>query len=256
MVQKISAVIITFNEERNILRCLQSLEGVADEIIVVDSFSTDATKEICQQYGVQFFEHVFESYTKQKNLALQKAAFHTVLSLDADEALSEELRNTILDIKQDWHADGYFFTRTTFLGTKPIKHGAWYPDYRLRLFDWRKGWFGGTNPHDYVIMQAGAKVKRAKGTILHYSFATPEEFYQQSKHFAILSAQAMFEKGKTINLVMLLLKTGVAFLRSYLIKMGFLDGKAGFIISRVIAATTYRKYCKLRQMRRKVNKGR
>lgn len=235
MAQKISAVIITFNEERNILRCLQSLDGIADEIVVVDSFSTDATKAICQQQGVQFFEHAFEGYIQQKNWALQRASYQAVLSLDADEALSDELHKTILDIRHDWRADGYYFTRTTFLGRKPIRHGAWYPDYKLRLFDKRKGQFGGTNPHDYVIMHAGAKVQRAKGTILHYSFATPEEFHRQSERFAMLAARAMFEKGKTMNRMMSLLKTAWAFLHGYLIKAGFLDGKAGFIISRVAA---------------------
>ncbi|MDR0667424.1 MAG: glycosyltransferase family 2 protein, partial [Prevotellaceae bacterium] len=137
MTQKISAVIITFNEERHIGRCLQSVAGIADEIVVVDSFSSDATKARCLPYDVQFFEHAFESYIAQKNWALQKAAYPVVLSLDADEALSDELRRTIANIKCDWRADGYFFSRTTFLGAKPIRHGAWYPDYKLRLFDKR-----------------------------------------------------------------------------------------------------------------------
>jgi glycosyltransferase involved in cell wall biosynthesis len=250
MMQKISAVIITFNEERNILRCLQSLDGIADEIIVVDSFSTDRTRKICQQYKVQFFEHVFEGYIEQKNWALSKATHPIVLCLDADEALSGALRQTVLNIKAHWASDGYLFTRTTFLGKKPIKHGSWYPDYKLRLFDKRKGQFGGTNPHDHVVMHAGTTVQRAKGTILHYSFETPEEFYRQSERFAALAAQAMFEQGKTINRMMLLLKTGWAFVRSYCIKAGFLDGKVGFTISRVIAAATYKKYCQLREMRR------
>ncbi|MDR3133659.1 MAG: glycosyltransferase family 2 protein [Prevotellaceae bacterium] len=242
MMQKISAVIITFNEERNIRRCLQSLEGIADEVVVVDSFSTDATEEVCRQYKVRYFEHAFESYVKQKNWALNKAAYDIVLSLDADEALSEKLRQTILNIKNNRRADGYFFTRTTFLGNRPVKHGSWYPDYKLRLFDKRRGQFGGINPHDRVIMHTGAKVKRAPGAILHYSFATLDEFYCQSGRFAALSAQSMFEQGKTINWGMLLLKTGWAFVRSYFIKAGFLDGKAGFTISRVIASSTYKKY--------------
>jgi glycosyltransferase involved in cell wall biosynthesis len=246
--QKISAIIITFNEERNILRCLQSLEGIADEIVVVDSFSADRTREICERYGVRLFAHVFEGYIAQKNWAVGKTTHNVILCLDADEVLSEKLRKRILNIKENWMADGYFFIRTTFLGKKPIKHGSWYPDYKLRLFDKRKGQFRGTNPHDNVGLCEGAKVRYVKDTILHYSFETLADFYQQSDRFASLAAQAMFEKGKTINRVMLLLKTVWAFFHGYIVKAGFIDGKAGFIISRVIAATTYKKYSQLRKM--------
>ncbi|MDR3351075.1 MAG: glycosyltransferase family 2 protein [Prevotellaceae bacterium] len=247
--EKISAIIITFNEERNILRCLQSLDGIADEIIVVDSFSTDSTPDICRQQGkVRFLEHAFEGYVEQKNWALDKAAYPFALSLDADEALSEELRKTILGIKRRRIADGYFFTRTTFLGNRPVKHGSWYPDYKLRLFDKRKGRFGGTNPHDSVMIGAGAKVQYIKDTILHYSFESFDDFYRQSERFATLAAQSMFEKGKTISRALLLLKTGWAFMHSYIVKAGMLDGKAGFTISRVIAASTYRKYSRLREL--------
>lgn len=248
MTQKISAVIITFNEERNIVRCLRSVAGIADEIVVVDSYSTDATKALCLPCGVRFIEHAFESYIAQKNWALQQAACPIVLSIDADEALSDELQRTIAQIKRDWRADGYFFSRTTFLGAKPIRHGAWYPDYKLRLFDKRRGQFGGVNPHDHVIMQPGARVMRGRGTILHYSFASTDELRRQSERFAVLSAQAMFAQGKTITRTMLALKTGWAFLHSYLLKAGFLDGRAGFTISRAIAASTRKKYALLRRL--------
>jgi glycosyltransferase involved in cell wall biosynthesis len=248
MMQKISAIVITFNEEQQVLRCLQSLEGVADEIIVVDSFSTDTTREICERYGVRFFEHVFEGYIEQKNWALEKTTYNATLCLDADEVLSEGLRKSILKIKTEWLADGYFFTRTTFLGKRPIKHGSWYPDYKLRLFDKRKGRFGGMDPHDNVVMDTDAKVKYIKDTILHYSFETLDEFYRQSERFVALSAQAMFEKGKTISWGMLLLKTGWAFFHGYIIKAGFVEGKTGFIISRVIATSTYKKYHQLRKL--------
>jgi glycosyltransferase involved in cell wall biosynthesis len=246
--QKISAIIITFNEEQNILRCLQSLEGIADEIVVVDSFSTDKTREICERYGVRFIEHAFEGYIDQKNWALDKTTHNAILCLDADEVLSDELRKSISKIKTKWVADGYFFTRTTFLGKRPIKHGCWYPDYKLRLFDKRKGRFGGTNPHDNVIMCTGAKVKYIKDTILHYSFESLDDFYRQSEHLSVFAAKAMYKKGKKINQVALWIKTGWAFFHSYIIKAGFLDGKTGFIISRVIAASTYSKYCQLRKL--------
>ena len=240
--QKISAIVITFNEERCILRCLQSLAGVADEIVVVDSFSTDKTREICKCYGVCFFERVFVSYIDQKNWAVDKTAHRAILCLDADEVLSDELRQRIVEIKKNWTADGYFFTRTTFLGKRPVKQGCWYPDYKLRLFDKRRGRFGGTDPHDNVVMCAGAKVKRVKATILHYSFESLDDFYRQSERLSALATQAMFEKGMTISRAMIWIKTGCAFFHSYIVKAGILDGKTGFIIARVIAASTCRKY--------------
>lgn len=246
--QKISAIVITFNEERHIPHCLQSLEGVADEIVVIDSFSTDKTREICDRYEVRFFEHIFEGYIDQKNWALGKTTYNAILCLDADEVLSEELRRRILNIKENWIADGYFFTRTTFLGKKPIKHGSWYPDYKLRLFDKQKGRFGGTNPHDNVIMYAEAKVKFIKETILHYSFDTLDDFYRQSERLSTLATQAMYKKKIKINPIMVWIKTGWAFFHGYIVKAGILDGKTGFIISRVIAATTYKKYSQLRKM--------
>ncbi|MDR0668322.1 MAG: hypothetical protein LBF90_06875, partial [Prevotellaceae bacterium] len=119
----------------------------------------------------------------------------------------------------------------------------------LRLFDKRRGQFGGVNPHDHVIMQAGARVKRGNGTILHYSFASDDELRRQSERFATLSAQALFEKGRSTGRAMLLVKTGWAFIHSYLIKAGFLDGRAGLTISRAIAAATYKKYALLRRLR-------
>jgi glycosyltransferase involved in cell wall biosynthesis len=251
--QKISAIVITFNEERSVLRSLQSLEGVADEIVVVDSFSTDRTREICAQHGVRFFEHAFEGYIDQKNWATDRTMHDAILCLDADEVLSDGLRRRITAIKAKWTADGYFFTRTTFLGKRPVKHGCWYPDYKLRLFDKRKGRFGGTNPHDNVIMRPGAKVKYVKDTILHYSFASLDDFYRQSERLSALAAQAMYKKKVTISPAMLWIKTGWAFVHSYFVKAGFLDGRTGFIISRVIAASTYRKYHLLRKLHAEIN---
>jgi glycosyltransferase involved in cell wall biosynthesis len=248
--QKISAIIITFNEESKIIRCLQSIQDIADEIVVVDSFSTDKTREICEQYKVRFSEHVFKGYIDQKNWALDQTTYNVVLSLDADEVLSDTLRANIAKAKETWDADGYMFSRTTFIGNKPIRHGSWYPDYKLRLFDKQKGRFGGTNPHDGVIMNAAAKIKRMEGTILHYSFDLLTDFYRQSEHLAFLAAQAMYEKKRKINPVTHMAKTGWAFCKSYFLKAGFLDGKDGFIISRVIAATTYSKYNQLRKLYR------
>ncbi len=149
---RISAVIITFNEERNIGRCLESLVGVADEIVVVDSYSTDRTEEICKSFDAKFIRHRFFGHIEQKNWAILQASSPYILSLDADETLSDELRKSILQVKKDWTHDGYNFNRLTNYCGKWIRHTSWYPARKLRLWDSRKGHWGGYNPHDRFLL--------------------------------------------------------------------------------------------------------
>jgi glycosyltransferase involved in cell wall biosynthesis len=241
---------MTLNEERQIERCLQSIQGIVDEIVVVDSFSTDCTREICAHYNVRFIEHAFEGYIEQRRWGATQTRNDMVLFLDADEVLSDELRATILRKKEKFKADGYYFVRITFIGNKPIKHGSWYPDYKLRLLDKRRAIFGGLNPHDTIFMSESSRTKRIKAPILHYSFDTIEDFYRQSNKFAKISAQTMYNRGKKISPVMLILKTIWAFCHGYIIKFGFLDGKDGLTISCVIAASTYSKYNQLRKLQK------
>ncbi|HEX3008578.1 MAG TPA: glycosyltransferase family 2 protein [Bacteroidales bacterium] len=144
----ISAVIITFNEENNIERCIRSLEGIADEIIVVDSYSTDNTVEIALNLGAIVYKQVFLGHVEQKNFALSKTSHSHVLSLDADEELSDKLRESILEVKENWTHDGYYFKRLTNYCGRWIKHTSWYPSKKLRLWDKAKGEWGGVNPHD------------------------------------------------------------------------------------------------------------
>ena len=140
---KLSVVIITKNEDKNIGRCIESVQNIADEIVVIDSFSTDKTEEICKKHQVVFIKHAFEGHIEQKNFALTCAKYKHVLSLDADEALSEELQKSIVQAKADFSKDGYFLNRMTNYCGKWIKHSGWYPDRKLRLFDKTKGQWGG-----------------------------------------------------------------------------------------------------------------
>src|SRR6516225_8076489 len=144
----VSIVIITFNEEKNIRRCLESVKEIADEIVVVDSLSTDHTKSICKEFGVRFIEQKFLGYIEQKNFALDQAKYDYVLSLDADEAISKELVKSIQEVKQNPESDGYRMNRLTNFCGKWIKHGSWYPDTKLRVFNRKKARWGGINPHD------------------------------------------------------------------------------------------------------------
>jgi len=246
---KISAVIITYNEEKNIGRCLESLKGVVDDIVIVDSYSKDKTKDICIAYGARFVEHAFEGHIQQKNFAITQALFPFVLSLDADEALSEKLRSSIFKIKNNWTHDGYSVNRLTNYCGKWIYHCGWYPDVKLRLFDSRKGKWGGTNPHDkYNLNDPVNKVEHIDGDILHYSYYSIEEHYKQAEYFSNIASKAMFENGKKTSLVKLYLSPVARFLKSFVTKLGFLDGRYGWAISRISAWETYRKYFLLKEL--------
>jgi glycosyltransferase involved in cell wall biosynthesis len=253
---KISAVIITFNEEKNIARCLESLQGVADEIVVVDSFSKDKTKEICESYNVKFVEHKFDGHIEQKNWAITQATFPHVLSLDADEALDETLKKSILEAKSNWQFDAYSMNRLTNYCGKWIHHCGWYPDVKLRLWDSSKGEWGGDNPHDkYELFDKKSPTKHLKGDILHYSYYTLEDHYKQVNYFTDILSKAQFKRGKKAPIITMLMSPIVKFNKDYFIKLGILDGKAGFTICRISAYATFLKYKKLRALHLEAKRG-
>lgn len=245
---KLSVIIITFNEQKNIGRCLESVKDVADEIIVVDSFSTDDTEEICKKYGTRFVKHAFEGHIEQKNYALALSSYPNVLSLDADEALDDTLKKNILEVKANWKYDGYEMNRLTNYCGSWIKHCGWYPDRKLRLYDKTKGKWGGTNPHDKYEMNSGATLGFLKGDILHYSYYSIEDHYKQIEYFTNISSKELFRKGKRASIFRIYLSPTVKFLQCYFIKFGFLDGSAGFTICKLSAKAAYMKYTKLRAL--------
>ncbi|MBI3509510.1 MAG: glycosyltransferase family 2 protein [Bacteroidetes bacterium] len=248
---KLSVVIITFNEEKNIGRCLDAVKPIADEIVVLDSFSTDATEKICREKGAKFFQHKFDGHIEQKNRAITHATYPHVLSLDADEAPDEKLQTEILKIKNDWTHDGYEMNRLTNYCGKWIKHCGWYPDRKLRLWDSRKGKWGGINPHDeYKMTEKNAKVKHIDGNILHYSFYSISDHYKQVEYFTTISAKAMFAEKKTGSVMNLIFSPPAKFLKCYFLQLGFLDGYYGFVISKISAKATFMKYKKLKQLGR------
>ena len=246
---QISVVIITFNEEKNIARCLDSVKDIADDIVVVDSFSTDRTEEICRLKGVRFVQHKFDGHIEQKNLAITQAKFPYVLSLDADESLSDELKKLILAVKSNWTKDGYYMNRLTNYCGKWIHHCGWYPDKKLRLWDSRKGKWGGVNPHDKYEMFEGDKTTGyLKGDILHYSFYSVEDHHKQVEYFTTISARALYQQKKKTELFNLILNPAAKFIKDYFFHLGLLDGYYGFIICRISAHATYLKYKKLMQL--------
>jgi len=242
----LSAIIITLNEERNIGRCIESLQTVADEILVVDSFSTDRTKEICTSHGIRFHQNEWKGYSAQKNFAQGLASNDFIISLDADEALSDELAESIRRVKNQKDIRIYSFNRLTNYCGKWIRHGGWYPDIKIRMYDRRKcKWEGSI--HEKLLYPQGEEVILLKGDCHHYTFYTVQDHLKQVEKFTTLMAEEEFAKGRRAGWLRISFGPVVKFIRDYLIRGGFMDGKEGFLISRISAYATYLKYSKLRK---------
>ena len=246
--ERISVCIITLNEEKNIARCIHSVAGIADEVVVVDSGSADQTVAIAASLGARVIHHPFEGHIPQKNFALAQASHPWVLSLDADEALSETLRHSILSERETLQADGYTMNRLTSYCGNWIRHGAWYPDTKLRLVRRDRAAWTGVNPHDRLEMLKGSRIRKLKGDLLHYSFYTLNDHLAQIEKFTAISAEAMVKAGKKPGIWHLVCKPGIRFLRDYGFRLGFLDGWAGFQIARLSACAVFTKYAKAREL--------
>jgi glycosyltransferase involved in cell wall biosynthesis len=243
--EKLSVVIISFNEEKNIGRCIDSVKDIADEIILLDSNSTDDTVAISESKGAVVTQEAFKGYIQQKNRAVELASNNFVLSLDADEALDPVLINSISKVKQQFQNSAYRMNRLSNYCGKFIRHGSWYPDAKVRLFDRRSARWGGTNPHDKIVLEEGMHVEHLKGNILHYSYRTIAEHVTQNNKFSSLAAESLFAKGKRTNLFKVFIHPLWAFVQSYAIRAGFLDGLFGLVIAIQIAHLTFLKHLKL-----------
>lgn len=245
---KLSAVLITFNEEEHLEKCLISLEGIVDEIVVIDSFSTDRTQEICRAYNVKFIQQKFLGYIEQKNFALTQTKYDYLLSLDGDEALSTELRASILEIKKNWHYDGYYCHRLNNYCGQWIKHSDWYPDRKLRLFKKSSGSWQGMNPHDRFTLKNPKNLGKLKGDLLHWIYRDYEEHNQKVEDFSTIAANAYFDLGKKSSLWKIIYRPIWAFFKAYFLRLGFMDGLNGFIICVQTYNVTFLKYIKLYQL--------
>jgi glycosyltransferase involved in cell wall biosynthesis len=245
---KLSVAIITFNEEHNIERCIKSVLPVADEIVVVDSFSTDDTERICTKYPVEFMQKPFEGHIQQKNFALAQTQHEYVLSLDADEALDETLQKEILKIKENFQCDGYYFNRLTNYVGQWIYHCGWYPDQKLRLFKKSKAKWAGVNPHDIIEMDPQSKISKLKGDLLHYSYDSVSDHVSQTNKFTSIAAKEAFDRGVTSNIFKIVTRPILKFLKDYFLKAGFLEGRYGFIICCINALSALLKYSKIKDL--------
>lgn len=253
MREKISACITAGNEEQKIRRCLESVRW-CNEIVVVDSFSTDRTAEICREYTDRVYQHEWLGYIGSKNLIRELAQHLWLLYLDADEEVSHDLRDEILNQfhRGPGEVAGYRFPRMVHYLGRWIRHGEWYPDYKLRLFRKDAGRSEGEEPHDHVVVDGS--VRTLRGPLYHYTYDDLHEHIETINRYTTITAREKFRKGARFHWRDYLIRPHWRFLKAYFFKLGLLDGMQGLIIARVSAFGVRMKYAKLWAMERETRK--
>lgn len=242
----ISATIIGLNEEENLDRCLKSVVDLVDEIIFVDSFSSDRTIEIARQYTDKVYQHEFTGYTKQKNYADSLASNDWVLNVDCDEVISEDLKTEITDAFQQKESNisGFSMPRLTFYCYRWIRHSGWYPDRKIRLYNRKKASWEGEIVHEQLIVHSG-RVTKLKNDLLHYSFPDISTHLKTLDNFSTKGAQDAFNRGKKSGPLTIIFRSLWIGFRKIVFERSFLDGTAGLILTGLSMAATWSKYSKL-----------
>jgi len=247
---RISAVIITFNEENRLEPALKSLSGVADEIVVVDRYSDDDTVKLAKRYTDRIFQRKWTNFADQKNFANGKARFPWILSLDADERLSPELRKEILSLKDEEPACSAFsMPRLVYYLGRWIRHSGWYPDRKIRLFRKDRARWEGEYVHEELVVHG--EVRPLKGPIHHYTYRNIADHLRRINMFSDLGAQKLYAQGKKCRWHHLAVLPFFRFLKAYLWKAGFLDGFAGYVIAVFHAYAVFARYAKLKEIWKK-----
>jgi glycosyltransferase involved in cell wall biosynthesis len=247
----ISAVIITHDESANIEGALHSVSDWVDEIVVVDSGSTDDTLDICRRYTSRIFCREWTGFVDQKNHAADKAAHNWVFSLDADERPSSRLVEEIKALRVGgFRRPGYRIPRVAFFMGRWIRHGDWYPDYQLRLFDRTRGRWQGGRVHESFRIQ-GSEPGFLAGELHHYTYRSLSDYLKRLEAYTSLAASDYRERGKRSSGIKLLLDPTATFLKSYLLKRGFLDGVPGLMAAVMGSVSVYFKYAKLYELQRR-----
>lgn len=253
MEHKITSTIITFNEERNIARCIDALIPISDEIIVLDSFSTDRTIEICKSKDVRIEQREWKGYSNAKNHLNQLANHEYIFSVDADEAPDDILQNAISNIKEEGLTGVYEVNRLTNYCGKWIKHSGWYPDVKTRIFPKSISQWEGAYVHEELVVKGNPIAKNLDGHLLHYSYYSQKEHRERADKYSELTALKMYEKGKRVGPMKPYISAFGRFVAMFFIKKGFLDGKAGFTIARISALSNIYKYKELRRLQHENN---
>lgn len=246
--EQISATLITNNEEANVEEALQSLAW-ADEIVVADSGSTDATVEICRRYTDRVFKRAWTGFVDQKNYVVERASHDWIISLDADERIGPELAREIEQLRRaGFRHAGYRIPRVAFFMGRWVRHGDWYPDHQLRLFDRRRGRWRGGRVHESVQVEGTPGILR--GEIQHYTYRSLSDYLRRLETYSTLAAQDYQQRGKKASLPKLVGNPCLTFLKAYLLKRGFLDGAPGLMVAVMGAVSVFFKYAKLYELQR------
>jgi glycosyltransferase involved in cell wall biosynthesis len=245
----ISAIIITYNEEKNIRRCLESLTW-AREIVIVDSASTDRTVEIAREFTDKVIVHPFQGFVSQKNYALDQATLEWVLSVDADEVVTPLLRDRIKEVWPQGKdvCDGFTVNRLSQFSGKWIRRCGWYPDRKLRLFRRSRGRWTGDEVHEKIRLPG--RVKDLNADLLHYTCQSLSDNVEKIQRYSTIFARAQHERGRRIHLWDLVIRPAAKFCKSYILKLGFLDGRHGLILSGTATFYVFLKYAKLWELQR------
>jgi glycosyltransferase involved in cell wall biosynthesis len=239
---RLTATIVTLNEERNMARAIESLH-CADEVVVVDSGSTDRTREIAAGLGARVIEEPWRGYAEQKNFAAASAENDWILSIDADESITEELAAEILTLKNNGvRFDGYSFPRLAQYLGRWIRHGGWYPDRKVRLYDRRKAEWVGEYVHESV--RVNGTTGQLDGNLLHYTCASLTEHLRTLDRYTSLAAREVVARKKAVTMRRLTVDPAWTFFRTYVLQRGFLDGRQGLAIAWMAALYTFLKYAK------------
>lgn len=246
---KISAVIIAFNEEKKIADAILSLDW-ADEVLVVDSESTDSTREIAESLGAHIIVNPWSGFAEQKQFAVDHAQHEWIFSLDADERVSEDLKADLISFKRsEPAAAGFRIARLSYYMGKPIKHSGWYPDWQLRLFDRRKGRWSQVLIHESFKLDDGEISGSLTGDIIHLTVDEIRQHHEMiGERYAPLAARQMFKNGKRTSPLQIAASGPISFLSTYIVKAGFLDGLAGFTIASFAAYHAFLKHLILREL--------
>ena len=246
--EKLSVTVITYNEEGNIAACLESLKW-ADEIIVVDSGSTDKTLQICREYTDRIWTNPWPGMNEQKRVAMDHAVHPWILNIDADERVPENLRDYILKVLETPDGDGYRFPRKNHFLGKWLRHGGWYPDHVLRLFRKERGHYRGIDPHDKVVVEG--KVITAPLPLLHFTYKALSQYEAKISTYSTVAARMKYESRRKILFISVLtpVKALTKFIEVYFIKLGLLDGYLGLVVAMASASSAFWKYAKIWELK-------
>lgn len=253
--QSLSVVIICKNEADVIGKTLQSLVGLCDDIIVYDNGSTDNTLEQVRKFNVQLQQGTWEGFGKTKNKAITLAKYDWILSLDADESIDQELKQTLLALKLTEEKNVYEIKFKNFLGNKYLKYGEWGGDKHIRLFNRKRTHWNDASVHEELLMTREMSVKKLKGYILHQTIKDMNDYAAKMVRYAMLNAEKYQQQGKKSSFFKIRIAPGLSFVQYFILKLGFLDGYAGYVCARMTAYYTFLKYARLRELNRQPAMG-